>query len=256
VFLLANVALLKMQLGTRVIFVILLCGTSVFAQDQQCRLKLSELPDVPELFGFRMGMSTERIKARVPQITFGRVNALGLSKTTINPDFEPRIDKSTFTGVRTISLDFLDGRTTSLWFGYDSSFKWHTVTQFVDQISKSLRLPAAWRPWKTGGQQISCADFQMTVSYLAEGPSFHIIDTSAAETLAARREEIEEQNERNEATAAAGVTANRKTKTYYPAQCPPANEIKETDLVVFNSKEEAENAGYKLVAECRAPTEP
>jgi hypothetical protein len=244
-----------MQLSRLAPFLLLLCASHALAQDTQCRVKLSDLPDAPELFGFRMGMTTQQIKARVPQVAFGRVNEFGVSKTTINPDFDPRIDKSTFAGVRTISLDFLDGRTTSLWFGYDSSFKWHTVPEFVQRISQSLRLPAAWKPWKTRGQQLNCVDFQMTVSYLAEGPSFHIIDETADQTLAARREAKEEQKEATEAGQEENIIADRKTRIFYLAACPPANEIKETDLVIFKSKDEAENAGYRLVAQCRSTRE-
>jgi hypothetical protein len=244
-----------MQLSRIAPFLLLLCASQALAQDTQCTVKLSDLPDAPELFGFRMGMTTQQIKARVPQVAFGRVNEFGVSKTTINPDFDPRIDKSTFAGVRTISLEFLDGRTTSLWFGYDSSFKWQTVPEFVQRISQSLRLPAAWRPWKTRGQQLGCADFQMTVSYVAEGPSFHIVDENAGQTLAARREAKEEQTEATGGTQAENIIADRKTKIYYLAACPPANEIKQTDLVVFKSKEEAEHAGYKLGAQCRSKPE-
>jgi hypothetical protein len=231
---------------------ILLGALNVFAQDNQCTVKLSDLPDAPELFGFRMGMTTQQVKARIPQVAFGRVNEFGVSKTSINPDFDPRIDKSTFAGVRTVSLDFLDGRTTSLWFGYDGSFKWQTVPEFVQRISQSLRLPAAWGPWKTRGRQLSCADFHMTVSYVAEGPSFHIIDETAEQTIVARREAKEEQDEATEARQTENILADRKTKIYYLAPCPPPNEIKKPDLVMFKSEEEAENAGYKLGTQCRS----
>jgi hypothetical protein len=241
-----------MKLRRLSFLIILLCGSNVFAQDNRCTVKLSDLPDAPELFGLRMGMTTAQVKARIPQVVFGHVNEFGLSKTSINPDFDPRIEKSTFAGVRTISLDFLDGRTTSLWFGYDSSFKWSTVPEFVKQISSSLRLPDAWRPWKTRGQQLNCADFQMTVSYLAEGPSFHIIDNTAEQTLAARREAEENQENGSDPRPAEVIIADRKIKIYYPPACAPANVIKETDRVVFKSKEEAENAGYKLGTQCRS----
>ena len=91
-----------------------MCAVSVFAQDNKCSLKLSELPDAPALFGFRMGMSTAQLKLRVPQVVFGRDNDFGVSKTSISPDFDPQIDKASLAGVRTISFDFLDGRLTSL----------------------------------------------------------------------------------------------------------------------------------------------
>jgi hypothetical protein len=226
---------------------LLLFASAAAAQDRQCTLKLSQLPDAPELFGFHLGMTKEQVKVRVPQVVFGRHKPFGLAKTSINPDFDPRIEKSSFAGVRTISLDLLDDKLTSLWLGFDSSFKWHTVPEFVEGISQSLHLPDAWTPWKSRGQQLRCADFQMTVSIVAEGPSFRILDQSAEETLNARREEGEEQAVEENSEA---IIADKQTKTYYPKGCSPANEIKDADRVTFKNIEEAESAGYKQAKQC------
>jgi hypothetical protein len=228
---------------------ILMCAVNVFSQDIQCSLKLSELPSAPELFGFHMGMTTDQVKARVPQVVFAQANDFGLSKTSINPDFDPRIYKSSFAGARTVSLDFLDGHLTSLWIGYDGSFKWPTVPDFINGISQSLRLPNAWTSWKSRGRQLRCANFQLTVSIVAEGPSFHIIDESAEQTVAARREAKEEQDAAAE-QGDAEIIADRKAKIYYVEGCQLPNEIKEENRVVFKTKEEAEKAGYKAAKNC------
>ena len=229
---------------------ILVFSTSTFAQESKCVLKLADLPDSPELFGFHLGMTTAQVKARVPQVVFGRVDDFGVSKTSINPDFDPLIDKASLNGVRTVSLDFLDGRLTSLWFGYDSTFKWATVPDVVAGISQALHLPAAWKPWKIRGQQLSCADFQMTVTMVAEGPSFHITDETAGQTITARREAKEELDSAAE-EAAAEIVADKKDKLFYLEGCPPAHEIKAADQVVFKSQKEAEKAGYKLAKNCQ-----
>jgi hypothetical protein len=239
----------EMQLSRLAPLLILLCAGSVFAQDRQCTLKLAQLPDAPELLGFRMGMTKDQVKVRVPQVAFGRTNEFMVSKTSINPDFDPRIDKSTFAGARTVSLDFLDGRITSLWLGYDNSFKWHTVPEFVEGISQSLHLPDAWTSWKSRGQQLRCADFQMTVSIVAEGPSFRILDENAEETLTARRVAKEEQGSEEEAPEA--IVADRQSKIYYSRGCRPANEIKESDLVTFKTSEDADKAGYSRAKQCQ-----
>jgi hypothetical protein len=89
----------KIQLPRLAALLILLCASIAPAQDKQCTLKLSQLPDAPELFGFRMGMTRDQVRTRVPQVLFGRTNTFGVSKTIINPDFDPRIDKSTFAGI-------------------------------------------------------------------------------------------------------------------------------------------------------------
>jgi hypothetical protein len=226
--------------------IILICTASTLAQNSQCSLKLSELPAAPELMGFRMGMTTDQVKARVPQVLFGPLDEFAVSKTSINPDFDPRIDKASFAGVRTISLEFLDDRLMSLWLGYDGSFKWQSVDDFVKGISVSLRLPDAWVSWRTRGQRLRCADFQMTVSMLAEGPSFRILDDTAEQVLAARREAKEAEAEAAaEEEGLEELVGDKKGKIYYSNGCRPAKEIKESDRVVFKTREEAEQAGYK-----------
>ena len=92
---------------------------------------------------------------------------------------------------------------------------------------------------------MNCADFAMTVTIVAEGPSFHIIDETAEETIAQRRAAKEEQDSAAE-EAGAEIVADKKAKVYYLDGCLPAQEIKEADRVAFNSREEAEKAGYKL----------
>src|SRR5215813_9500404 len=155
---------------TRLFSILLLFALSGLAQGQpaQCSLKLSELPAAPELVGFQLGMTKEQVKLKVPQVRFGKADDFGVSKTTINPFFDPRIDTSSFEGIRSISLDFLDDRLTSLWIGYDSSFKVPSVEEFTKRISQSLHLPNAWTPWRSLGQQMQCADFQLIVTMVAD----------------------------------------------------------------------------------------
>src|SRR6266545_4787870 len=222
-----------MRLKPLLPLLILLCATTILGQENKCTLKVSELRDAPELFGFRMGMSTAQAKLRVPQVVFGRVNEFRLS------------------GIRTVSLDFLDGRLTSLWLGFDGSFRWQTVPDFVKGISQSLQLPDVWKPWKMRGQQLTCADFQITVSIVAEGPSFHIIDQTAEQTVAARREAKEEQDAAVEEGEQGEIIADKQARVYYLGGCQALNEIKQENRVVFKTKEEAEKAGYTAAKNCQ-----
>ena len=236
----------------KLVFLFLSVG-NVVAQDSQCNIKLSELPQAAELSGFRMGMTMDQVKARVPQVMFGPTDELGRSKTSINPHYDARIDKSGFADVRTISLDFLDGRVTSLWIGYDSSFKWPTVADFVKGISHSLSLPDAWSPWKSQGQQLKCADFQATVSIVARGPSFRILDLTADASLTARRIAQEEEKEALAETAEEEpeILGDKQRKVYYPADCEVATEISAANRMTFKTALEAEKAGYKPAKECK-----
>jgi len=232
---------------------VLCCVTQVRAQTTSCSMKLADLPPSADLFGFQLGMTAEQVKARLPHIAFGPIDDFGVSRTTTNPDFTSDLDKTAFAGVRTISLDFLDNRLSSLWLGYESSYKWQTVPDFVAGISQSLHLPNAWESWKMRGSRIRCADFQVTLSMVAGGASFHLIDETAEKTIAARREAKDQE----EIAAAEGeseineIIADRQSKVYYSDACRPVTEVKETNRILFKSTEEAEKAGYKAAKKCQ-----
>jgi hypothetical protein len=229
-------------------FLILFLPPIVWGQESQCSRKLSDIPNPPELFGFRLGMTKEQVRLRVPQVVFGKLDPFAVSKTTINPDFDSRIDKSTFVGVRTVSLDFLDGKLTSLWLGYDGSFKWQTIPAYVNGISRALNLPEAWTTWRGRGQKLRCADFHMIVSFVSEGPSFQIVDDNAAQTIAERRPQHEEESSELDAPQ---IIADRQARIYYPEGCQAVQEIEAKHRVAFKTSTEAEKAGYKPAKQCR-----
>lgn len=226
----------------------------------QCTKKLSELPAAPELLGFRLGMTKEEIKTHVPQTAFGKADHFGVTKTTINPYFDPKIDKTKFEGVRSISLDLVDDRLTSLWIGYDETFKVHTAEEFVKLISQSLGVSGNWSSWRSKGQQLRCADFQLIVTTVAGGPSFRLIDIAAEDLVAERRQAKEEQDAVAEANASATgenteapppeLVADKDSKTYYPNGCTPSKEIAEKNKVVFKTAADAEKAGFKAAKNC------
>ena len=223
--------------------VFLLNANTVQAQTP-CKLKVADLPVAPELVGFSLGMTPAQVKARVPPVKFGVVDALGVSRTTINPGFDPLIDQRLFAGVRSISLEFLDDHVSSLWLGYETSFKWNNVADFVAGISQSLHLPDAWEPWRSRGSRLRCGDFQIVVSSVAGGASFQLVDESAAQIIATRRAVQAEQQEAAE-QATDEVIGDKRNKVYYFERCPKTHSIIEKDRAVFKTTDEAENAGYK-----------
>ena len=224
----------------------------------QCTKKLSELPAAPELVGFHLGMTKDEIKTLVPQTAFGKADHFGVIKTTINPYFDPKIDKTKFGGVRSISLDLVDDRLTSLWIGYDETFKVHTAEEFVKLISQSLGVGGDWSSYRSKGQQLRCADFQLIVTTVAGGPSFRMLDVAAEDVVAQRRQAKEEQdaaaegNGSGESTEAppAELVADKDSKIYYPIGCTPSKEIAEKNKVVFKTAADAEKAGFKAAKNC------
>jgi len=223
----------------------------------QCTKKLSELPAAPELLGFRLGMTKDEIKARVPQTVFGKADHFGVTKTTINPYFDPKIDKTKFEGVRSVSLDLVDDRLTSLWIGFDETFKAHNAEEFVKLIAPSLGVDANWSTWKSRGLQLRCTDFQMIVTTVAGGPSFRLLDIAAEDLIAGRRQAKEEQDALAESNSSGEnieappeIIADKESKTYYPDGCSPSKEIAEKHKVVFKTAADAEKAGFKAAKNC------
>jgi hypothetical protein len=233
---------------------LLLSAQSAFGQ---CTKKISELPAAPELSGFQLGMTKEQIKARVPQTKFGHADHFGVSKTTINPYFDETIDKTKFQGVRSISLDLLDDKLTSIWIGFDEDYRVHTAEEFVKLISQSLQVNGNWSSYRSTGQQLRCADFQLIVTTVARGPSFRLLDIGADDVVAERRRLKEEQDAAAEAAAGSGesteeseIIGDKQSKTYYPNGCQPAREISDANRVMFKTTAEAEKAGFKAAKNC------
>jgi hypothetical protein len=228
------------------LLVAVLSTAAASAQTAPCTLKIDQLPDSAELRSFRVGMTFDQAKERVPQVRLARRDEFGVARISINPFYDPSFDKTLFADVRTISLDFLDDRLVSLWIGYESSFKWQTLDDYVAGMSKSLNLPSAWSI-KRGGRQLNCDGFTVFASIIAGSPSIRISEDAAQETIATRREEAAAAAE----AAAAMVTGDQRTKLYYPPDCSALAGVKEANRIKFKDKDEAEKAGYKLAKDCQ-----
>ena len=209
------------------IFAALCCCATARAQTT-CSLKLNQLKDAPELFGFRLGMTFDEVKARSPLIKLGPADEIGVVKTSINPHYDPQVDRTVFPDVRTISFDFLDGKLVTLWIGYESTFKWPVLDDFVAAFSKALDVPGHW-PAKRTGQELTCDGFSLFASIIARGPSIRIADEVAQLTVAERREKAAEQAELE-------VIGNSRTLQYYPSDCAGKDEVPAASRTIFKNK--------------------
>lgn len=158
------------------------CAFMCAAQEAKCAVALAQLPQAEELRGFHLGMTIEQVKARVPKLPLA-VDQYGVAKTSINPDFNPNIDKAAFQGVRTVSFEFLENRLFSLGIAYNAAFKWQRLDEFLPQISKALHVPVNWESHSWRGQQLDCKDFQATVRMIGESPSLTLVDKTTKEVL-------------------------------------------------------------------------
>jgi hypothetical protein len=234
-------------------FFLLLLLTGLFTltvnAQTKCDLTVDKLPNAAELHGFRLGMTTDQVKALVPPIVFGRTDPYGVSKTSINPLFDAKFDQASFADVRTISLNFLDGRLVELWIGYDTAFKWQKFDEFLAGITRSLSLTGTWEA-KGRGQRMGCEGLEISASMLAGSPTLRLADTGAEKTLVSRREDAANAEEEAE-TQPLQFIGNKQSKLFYFSGCPGANEIGEANRVIFKDVQEALKAGYKLAKACQ-----
>lgn len=232
------------------IAIVIAFAATASATEDRCTVKLADLPHASELLGFHLKMTTEQVKKRIPQVVFGSTDEFGVIKTSINPHFHPAVDKTNLEDVRTISFDFIDHQISGLWIGYESSFKWTTVEDFVKGISSALRLPDLWTIWRGRGQQLRCTDFTITVTVVAGGVSFRIVDEGAEDLLAERRRIKEELRASLESQETGIIVCDKQTKVCYSEECEPNSEISEANRVTFRTIEEAEKAGFKRAKDC------
>ncbi len=237
------------RLRTAWILLTFLPGVLTTPAQSPCNLKFDQLTHGPEVFGFHLGMTLEQVTARVPQVRFPKADQLGVAKTTINPGFDSSFDQASFAGARTVSMDFLDGKLTTLWIGYDESFKWQKLDEFVAGVTKSLNLPAALSA-RGAGRELRCDGFSVFASMIGGSPALRISDEAAQQTIATRRKEAEAAKEAAEVTAAALVIGDTRTRLYYPSDCDEADKVPETNRVTFKDKDTAEKAGYKRARDC------
>lgn len=158
----------------------------------KCSLTPDQLSQASELKGLWPGMTLEQVLKVVPSLEMGRKDELGLSKTSFSPDFNPKLDKSAFQGVRTISLDFLDDKLFSVWLGYNESFKTKTMDEMARAVAQSLKLPDAWET-KVRSRSLTCGHFEIVVTMVGGSPTLRITDETARETWEKRRTEMAEQ---------------------------------------------------------------
>lgn len=181
-----------------ILAILIICALTTAAQEGKCAVKLAQLKAAPELYGLRLGMTFDQVRAVVPAIQASRTDELGLTRTSFSPDFNPQISKGSFAGARTVSLEFLDDKLFMLWIGFNDTYKWKTLEEFVPGMSNALGLPAGAWSMKGAKQILECDDFQATAQMIGQGPSIRLTDKAARELWQQRRTELEEKRSEQE----------------------------------------------------------
>lgn len=180
-------------------FVCLGCVMAAAQEQKRCTLKLAEVKAAQELYGLRPGMTVEQVKALVPSLEAGRVDELGFATTSFSPQFNPQMDKAAFAGARTISLEFLDGKLFKIWIGFNSSFKWKTLEEFVPGMSAALGLPVDSWSGDSLKPALECEEFELAAQMIGGAPSLRLTERAARELWEQRRAEQAEKRSAREA---------------------------------------------------------
>jgi hypothetical protein len=138
----------------------------------------------PELRDLRLGMHIVEVKAVKPSLrTTGYTSEVGeQSAIGVNPE----------KGVRSIRLEFLDGRLTFIKVSYDSSVSWNSEQEFLSRIAEAFGLPKSWN----GLLQCDGLNFEAEYNY-GISPEVRLYNPTAAQTVKKRRAEIEEKKRRD-----------------------------------------------------------
>lgn len=96
-----------------------------------------------ELRGFRLGLMSEDVRARLPGLAVPAPDRYGQAYASANLD--PRKVKDTqLKDVRRVAFSFLDGRITSVTLVYAATTDWENAAQFAKQVASSMGLTARW----------------------------------------------------------------------------------------------------------------
>jgi hypothetical protein len=173
----------------------LLCGgEAARAQEEEeqppppCRLERAVAPDYG---GVMLGMKPGELARMFPgseDLQKGVLASPGASKPFVASlgGLELGVSKEQFGDVNELLLTFLGGTLQRIDVRYRQPVPWHQVTEFSEQVSKRLAIPAgAWgAPSKDAEKQsrvLDCRGFSVVVRIDKGGPStLSIVDTAAA----------------------------------------------------------------------------
>ncbi|HYX71994.1 MAG TPA: hypothetical protein VE732_04430 [Nitrososphaera sp.] len=139
------------------------------AQSGPCPLTIEQLPEVR---GFKLGMTLEQIKKRHPNFRVPAPDQTGYSEIEhhishfMSYGEESVINEADRKGLQSIKVAFLDNKLVKLRVTYDDSVEWENVTEFFKAISNPLKLPeiSQWDRRDKDTLQLSCDDNTIQIS--------------------------------------------------------------------------------------------
>jgi hypothetical protein len=194
---------------TKSLLSLLLLCISVAAQTTPCPLKTN---DLPELLGFKLGMTIPQLKQRYPKL-FEEYNfdpdTNGYLELDLTGFYDSRLSKfmneTERKGLDGLKLAFLDDKLVKMRIVYDGFTEWDSVDEFLNSIAKNLKLPVTgWKNTSDKTRQLDCSGASLEVrldpklgQYELQKPSITFVEQGIDDVLK-ERERTKKDRQRRE----------------------------------------------------------
>jgi hypothetical protein len=168
---------------------LIICADARHAQRVKCTLSAAQSP---EMRGLRLGMTAEQVRGRFAILEAEPADEFGVERLRL----DPRRNATEAGELRDIAIELIGNRVVSIRLVYGPSTSWKNQQAFAEGLSRSLKLPAAWKPLSVGstvtGMLMECAGFKVNATLIgARIPVVYLFSLEAAPTLAERQAERE-----------------------------------------------------------------
>jgi hypothetical protein len=161
------------------------------AQETKCVLTSAQSP---ELRGLRLGMTAEQVRARYKILETEPEDEFHVARLRLVPVDEQLAAEA----VRDIAVELMRDKVITIRLVYSPTETWENQREFTNALSKSLKLPLAWKPEKVGstvtGLLMECAGFKLSAALIGgKIPVVYLSAMEAETTLLMRQAEKEKR---------------------------------------------------------------
>lgn len=168
----------------------LACASAASAQEIKCDLTSAQSP---ELRGLRLGMTTEQVRGRYKILETEPVDEFHVTRLRL----ETGGDQLAAEAVRDIAVELIGEKVMTIRLVYNPTETWKDQSEFTNGLSKSLKLPLAWKPEKVGatvtGMLMECAGFKISATLIGGRIPVVYFSSNDAETVLLRRQAEKER---------------------------------------------------------------
>lgn len=213
-------AILKVTLGAILLTV---CVFDCRAQTNTCTLTSGQLPEVR---GFKLGMTFTELKNHHPNLPAGVADVYGYAVIDISESYlHEYLRAQDAEGLDGVRLAFLDGKLVKFRITYSGLTRWNDTDEFLKVLIANLKLPAApaWQVIDPATRQLDCDGNSIQVKlepaqsrFENQGPSVAFVLNNVDNVLAERKRSREaRQHERLNASAPTHPGSNALTVEAY-----------------------------------------